>query len=85
MSMNKQTAVEWLVEEINNQKCWADPTRLEIIIQQAKEMEKEQMKQCADVFELDGFQRCFLNSNPYEHNKHISIDFEQYYNETYGS
>ena len=36
------TAVEWLVNELNNQKCWADPARIEIIVQQALEMEKQQ-------------------------------------------
>ena len=82
--MSKQTAVEWLVEQLK-ERGYAGEFPPHLLFEQAKEMEKEQMKQCADVFELDGFQRCFLNSNPYEHNKHISIDFEQYYNETYGS
>jgi hypothetical protein len=36
------TAVEWMVNELNNQKCWADPARIEIIVQQALELEKEQ-------------------------------------------
>ena len=38
-----QTAVEWLVEKINKQKAWANPEQLEPLIQQAKEMEKEQI------------------------------------------
>ena len=46
--MSKQTAVEWLVEEINKQKAWADPSKLEPIIEQAKQMNKEQI---VDSFE----------------------------------
>jgi len=44
---NKQGCVDWLVEEINKQKAWADPSKLEPIIQQAKAMHKEE---CAEVF-----------------------------------
>jgi hypothetical protein len=80
MENYKQSSVEWLVDELLDGK-----PLMPSLIEQAKEMHKQEMKQCADVFELDGFQKCFLNSNPYEHNKHKSIDFEQYYNETYGS
>ena len=39
----KQTAVEWLVNEINAKDWWYLPQSMkEDIIQQAKEMEKEQ-------------------------------------------
>ena len=40
---NKQGCVNWLVEEINKQKAWADPSKLEPIIQQAKAMHKEEV------------------------------------------
>ena len=39
---NKQSSIDWLVEEINKQKAWADPSSLEPIIQQAKAMHKEE-------------------------------------------
>jgi len=39
----KQTAVEWLVEKINYHKAWANPEQLEPLIEQAKEMSKQQM------------------------------------------
>ena len=42
---NKQGCVDWLVEEINKQKVWADPSKLEPIIQQAKAMHKEEVKE----------------------------------------
>jgi hypothetical protein len=41
--MEQQTAVEWLVEEINKHKAWADPSQLEPLIEQAKQMEKQQL------------------------------------------
>jgi hypothetical protein len=41
----KQTAVEWLIEQVNTAKWkFADKTDREAIIQQAKEMEKEQIE-----------------------------------------
>jgi len=44
------TVVEFFVEETNKQKAWADPLKLELIINQAKEIEKQQNKQviCKD-------------------------------------
>jgi hypothetical protein len=68
------TAVEWLVNELNNQKCWADPARIEIIVQQALEMEKEQKKQqIMDAFN-DGINDECLGKNTTP---------EQYYNSTF--
>jgi hypothetical protein len=64
------TAVEWLVQELNNQKCWADPLRIEIIIQQAIEMEKEQI----------------IDAHLAGQNSAEEVDGQteiQYYNETY--
>ena len=40
----QQTAVEWLVEKINEQKAWANPQQLKPLIKQATEMEKEQQE-----------------------------------------
>ena len=42
---NKQSSIDWLVEEINKQKAWAEPSRLEPIIEKAKAMHKEEMKE----------------------------------------
>ena len=39
----KQNSIDWLVEEINKQKAWVDPSKLEPIIQQAKAMHKEEI------------------------------------------
>ncbi len=39
----KQNSIDWLVEEINKQKAWVDPSKLEPIIQQAKVMHKEEI------------------------------------------
>jgi hypothetical protein len=45
----KQTAVEWLINQVNTAKWkFADKTDREAIIKQAKEMEREQIK---DAFE----------------------------------
>jgi hypothetical protein len=67
----KQTAVEWLVEKINEQKAWANPQQLKPLIKQAKEMEKQQMIDFARNYML------------YIHKEGI-ITIETYYNETYG-
>jgi hypothetical protein len=63
------TAVEWLVEKINEQKAWANPQQLNPLIEQAKEMEKEKLK---DSW-VEGSIKWGTNRT-----------FEQYYNETYG-
>ena len=68
-SYMKQTAVEWLVEMlIDNKYLIKDATHL---FEQAKQMEKEQM--CKFVY------KCH---NHYKVNGDFKI--EQYYNETYG-
>jgi hypothetical protein len=76
--MKKQTAVEWLawkfaVTDIEEFKDYFNET-----IEQAKEMEKEQMKEVAWHFrDIDMSKK----------NKGLVIDleFEQYYNETFKS
>jgi len=73
----KQTAVEWLIEEIN--KLTGLTIQMdEPIIEQAKEMEKEQIKSAftqGDLFAEDYF-------NPEKSNIDCS---ENYYNETFKS
>ena len=66
---NKQGCVDWLVEEINKQKAWADPSKLEPIIQQAKAMRKEEI---TDAY-IEGHSIYGENTNA-----------EKYYNETFG-
>jgi hypothetical protein len=67
----KQTAVEWLVEQISKEEITFTGLRAYIkfpeLIQQAKEMEKEQI--------IDACKQC---SYSYE-------EAEQYYNETFKS
>lgn len=55
----KQGSINWLVEEINKQKAWADPSKLEPIIQQAKAMHDEEIKNA----QMDMFNH--LNDLPY--------------------
>ena len=70
--MSKQTAVEWLVDQIKsdqNQKALSAGEWMEVI-EQAKAMEKEQI--------IDAYNTSFrLRDKPYS-------TAEKYYNETYG-
>ena len=63
--MKNQTAVEWLIEQMK--KPYSDKYIMDIL-EQAKEMEKQQHQETATHF--------FPTSLKKE-------DFEQYYNETY--
>jgi hypothetical protein len=68
----KQTAVEWLIYQVNTAKWkFADKTDREAIIQQAKEMEKEQMEKTwvAGLYCETGDRQAFID----------------YYNETFKS
>jgi hypothetical protein len=76
MSETKQTAVEWLIEQIMARQLYTKEMLEEF--EQAKEMEKNQHRSTADIFESDGFERCYYHSN------HGSLNFEKWYNETYG-
>jgi len=69
--MEKQTAVEWLIEILTKDSVHIP----NIWIKQAKEMEKEQMIDFADNYELE----CI---HPY---KGRLKNPEQYYNETFKS
>jgi hypothetical protein len=71
--MSKQTAVEWLVEEIHKNLNWI-PTHM---IEQAKQMEKEQIE---DAW-LNGMKSEMIA--PFGINRY-KPEAEEYYNETYG-
>jgi hypothetical protein len=55
------TAVEWLVEEINRQKAWANPQQLEPIIEQAKAIEKDNI---CNAY-TDGLDGLWISSEEY--------------------
>jgi len=67
----KQTAVDWLAKELESygdpQFCEIEWEQLDSLIQQAKEMEKEQIVNAVDGFPLE--------------NRHL--EGEQYYNKTF--
>lgn len=64
----KQTAVEWLVDQLN--EIGFHTILIENTIKQAKEIEKEQMSLCYKVGVIDG-------------NNGEILNFENYYNKTY--
>ena len=66
----KQTAVEWLEDNlIGNPFSEKDFAHNVNVFKQAKEMEKEQMREC--------YENVFFNDSGSE------LKFEKYYNETY--
>lgn len=88
---NKQTAVQWLIEELVNQKLvkidklstyyWykSYATTFELLCENARRMEKEQIM---DAYSTGA-------DDEYEHHVNLSvkredIDCEKYYKETYG-
>ena len=73
---NKQGCVDWLVKEINKQKAWADPSKLDPIIEQAKAMHREEVKESYREGRSD--QQSPRNVHFYHRNA------ESYYNETFG-
>lgn len=70
----KQSSIEWLVEEINKQKAWADTSKLEPIIQQAKVMHKEEI--------VEAYTECWMNDGG--NGFHKVKEAESYYNEIFG-
>jgi hypothetical protein len=70
MSNKKQTAVEWLAEQIDNKDMGEIPMWIYDFIEQAKEMEKQQIIDFANNY---GFDVC-----GYDYER-----AEQYYKETY--
>ena len=69
--MSKQTAVEWVIEEMHKNIVWI-PIPMQ---EQAKEMEKEQI--------IDSFVECWKENMPEGYECKQSAEY--YYNETYGS
>jgi hypothetical protein len=72
--MSKQTAVEWLIKELNQEIDYIPMNKWDIIadkIQQALELEKEQIMEGYIMALLDGDAK-------------IRRDAEDYYNDTYG-
>ena len=68
----KQTAVEWLVIQLHTH--WEnEDVNFEKLIEQAKEMEKEQI--------IDAFVECWKANMPDGFD--CKLDAEQYYNETF--
>jgi len=69
---NKQGCVDWLVEEINKQKAWADPSKLDPIIEQAKAIHREEIL------------IAYAKALPITDGVFTAIDkAHEYYNETY--
>jgi len=73
----KQTAVEWLIEQMIERKYFAKDvplsyTTLEHLVNQAKEMEKEQI---IDAYDAGLYDTTFCEK----------VHAEQYYNETFKS
>jgi hypothetical protein len=65
--MKNKTAVEWLVEQLEQHHTKID-IKNTVVFQQAKEMEKQQHQQTAIYFYPSALKR---------------INFEQYYKDTY--
>ena len=77
----KQTAVEWLTEQITTVK-WkmSDVTDRNAIIEQAKEMEKEQIMDAYEKGDANGWNDAKYNDSITKYRR-----TEQYYNETFKS
>jgi hypothetical protein len=76
----KQTAVEWLVEQLNEKIDFIPLDKWDMIrdiIQQAKAMEKEQMDKVAGDWWNEGASYMHDGGRKYE-------SFQHYYNEAYG-
>ena len=74
--MKQQTAVEWLVDQIKsdqNQKALSASEWMEVI-EQAKQMEKEQHNETWEKSRLEDKGDDYLGKQ---------LSFKQYYNETY--
>ena len=67
--MKKQSAVQWLVEQVNSDCLNSAFIRPELV-KQAKEMEKEQIEDAHEIGYING-------------GNHKSVNGEQYYNETF--
>ena len=73
-----QTAVEYIIDKMQNAQWeYTSWTERKEIIEQAKEMEKEQI--------IDAYDLGSLSEMQYPNPKTVIENGEQYYNETYGS
>jgi hypothetical protein len=79
MEGKKQTAVEWLVNELNNRNWNTDFYKSDIIslIEQAKQMEREQIIEACDFGRAYGYNQATGYPNPISNPN-------QYYDKTYG-
>ena len=71
--MSKQTSIEYLIKAF--QGAYGDKV-INVIseqVERAKEMHKQELKECAETFEM-----CYYNGS------HNGMTFEEYYNEIYG-
>ena len=68
----KQTAVDWLVDQIENYNCMKLGLIPSDIIEKAKQIEKEQIKEAYKIIDLD-----------IQHEDVGEINSEEYYKETY--
>ncbi len=78
----KQTAVEWLIVELNSELNYIPITqwdRIRDLIQRAKEMEKKEKERCWIAALEYG-----LKVLKTDENANSKEAFEQYYTETYG-
>ena len=74
MNTKQQTAVDWLLEQIENKNGEEFAAYYSEFIDQAKEKEKKQMKEAAlqDVTKIPSFRKIFEEQ------------FEKYYDKIYG-
>ena len=74
---NKQSSVEWLKDQLehfgNKHELQVSWTTVDELFEQAKEMHKEELKKCAETFEV-----CYYDGI------HNGTTFNEYYNEMYG-
>ena len=70
------TAVDWLVHQLNTRKKPLDNSQIDMLFEEAKAMEKEQIIQSYYAAVVD-------TEMIHEHKKFIYEGPEQYYNETY--
>jgi hypothetical protein len=78
----KQTAVTWLLNTIETKNGKEFSSYYSEFIEQAKEMEKEQTKNIAVESYYSYTQ--YLEQLPKIGGATVEMDFEQWYNETYG-
>jgi len=78
----KQTAVEWLVEQLKSMEY--DLRLIPNTIKQAKEMEKEQIIQARDSF-VNEINQSMIDLTILGESKIKQMTSEQYYNQTFKS